>query len=51
MHKPPRQRTRKHRPPAWTTLLERIQPHAAGIDCGAQEHYVAVPGDRDLQPV
>ncbi len=32
-------------------LLERIQPDAAGIDCGATSHYVAVPGDRDPQPV
>jgi transposase len=29
------------------TLLERINPNAAGIDCGAAEHYVAVPTDRD----
>jgi transposase len=35
----------------WTPLLERIEPNAAGIDCGAQEHYVAVPADRDPQPV
>jgi transposase len=35
----------------WTPLLQRIQPHAAGIDCGAQEHYVAVPPERDPQPV
>ncbi len=32
-------------------LLERIQPDAAGIDCGATSHYVAVPADRDPQPV
>ena len=35
----------------WTPLLERIQPDAAGIDCGAEHHYVAVPPDRDTQPV
>jgi transposase len=35
----------------WTPLLERIQPDAAGIDCGAEHHYVAVPPDRDAQPV
>jgi len=32
-------------------LLERIEPDAAGIDCGATSHYVAVPRDRDSQPV
>lgn len=32
-------------------LLERIEPDAAGIDCGASSHYVAVPSDRDPQPV
>ena len=33
------------------SLLERIQPNAAGIDCGAAEHYVAVPVGRDATPV
>jgi transposase len=33
------------------SLLERIQPDAAGIDCGAKSHFVAVPPDRDPQPV
>lgn len=28
-----------------------LNPDAAGIDVGAREHYVAVPADRDLQPV
>jgi transposase len=32
-------------------VLERINPHVAGIDCGATAHYVAVPPDRDSQPV
>ena len=32
-------------------VLERINPNAAGIDCGSAEHYVAVPADRDSQPV
>jgi transposase len=31
--------------------LERINPNAAGIDCGSAQHYVAVPPDRDAQPV
>jgi transposase len=33
------------------TILERINPSAAGIDCGAAEHYVAVPRDRDPSPI
>jgi transposase len=33
------------------SVLERINPNAAGIDCGAAEHYVAVPPDRDPHPV
>jgi len=34
--------------------MEIVNPHAGGIDCGAQEHYVAVPpqsvepGERDI---
>jgi transposase len=31
--------------------MERINPNAAGIDCGSREHYVAVPPDRDPIPV
>jgi transposase len=37
--------------PTWSPLLKRIQPDAAGIDCGATSHFVAVPADRDPQPV
>jgi len=33
------------------SLFERIQPNAAGIDCGEKSHFVAVPPDRDAQPV
>src|SRR5437660_4728584 len=33
------------------SLLKRIKRHVAGIDCGAAEHYVAVPPDRDATPV
>ena len=48
--KPPQRRPRK--PSAsGPSLLERIQPNAAGIDCGSAEHYVAVPADRDATPV
>lgn len=32
-------------------LLKRMQPDAAGIDCGAISHYVAVPAERDPEPV
>jgi hypothetical protein len=31
--------------------LPLINPNAAGIDVGAKEHLVAVPPDRDPQPV
>ena len=33
------------------TLLERLNPNVAGIDCGSAQHYVAVPRDRDPTPV
>lgn len=33
------------------TVLQQINPHVAGIDCGSAEHYVAVPPDRDPRPV
>jgi len=36
---------------AGPSLLERMNPNAAGIDCGAATHYVAVPADRDTTPV
>ncbi len=42
---------RRGRPRASLSVLERINPHAAGIDCGAAEHYVAVPPDRSPLPV
>ena len=28
-----------------------LHPHAAGIDVGAEEHWVCVPADRDAQPL
>ena len=31
--------------------LPIVQPDAAGIDIGSAEHFVAVPPDRDDQPV
>src|ERR1700719_508302 len=33
------------------SLVERIQPDAAGIDCGQNSHFAAVPPDRDAEPV
>jgi transposase len=44
---PRRRRPRR----ASASVLERIHPDAAGIDCGATTHVVAVPPDRDDQPV
>lgn len=37
--------------PSRPALLERRTANAAGIDCGAETHYVAVPADRDATPV
>jgi transposase len=31
--------------------MERVNPDAAGIDCGSERHYVAVPPGRDSEPV
>ena len=31
--------------------LSPMNPNAAGIDIGAESHFVAVPADRDEQPV
>jgi transposase len=33
------------------SLLEQVNPNAAGIDCGSAKHYVAVPPERDPEPV
>jgi transposase len=49
-HNPKRERVSKKARPS-LSLLERIQPDAAGIDCGQHSHFVAVPPDRDPQPV
>jgi transposase len=32
-------------------VLKQTYPDAAGIDCGSESHYVAVPADRDPDPV
>ncbi len=37
--------------PSRPAALERITPHAAGIDVGSASHFVAVPADRDDRPV
>lgn len=45
-------KTRARRPRrSSVSVLERINPNAAGIDCGATTHVVAVPPDRDDEPV
>jgi len=33
------------------SVLERINPNAAGIDGGSAEHFVALPPDRDPAPI
>jgi transposase len=33
------------------SLLKRINRHAAGIDCGSETHFVAVPPEQDEEPV
>lgn len=38
-------------PPARTGPLQVFTPHAAGIDIGAAEHWVAVPPDRAPHPI
>lgn len=47
----PRPRRRSPKPRVSPSVLDRINPHAAGIDCGSAEHFVAVPPDRDATPV
>lgn len=52
--KAPRQRGRKKtvaRGSGLPASLRTVHLNAAGIDVGADEHYVAVPADRDPQPV
>lgn len=46
-----RQRRRPPKPRVSPSVLARITPHAAGIDCGSAAHFVAVPPDRDETPV
>ena len=37
--------------PGLPKALQKVNLNAAGIDCGATEHFVAVPEDRDPHPV
>ena len=43
--------TRKNRAVKTTTALPVLKPNAAGADIAATEVFVAVPADRDPQPV
>ena len=38
-------------PPARSPSLQVVNPHAAAVDIGAAAHGVAVPPDREAQPV
>jgi len=49
MKQPDDRRPRK--PRVSPSVLDRVNPHVAGIDCGSAEHFVAVPRDRDPAPV
>jgi len=44
-------RRQSPKPRVSSSILEHLNPHAAGIDCGSAEHFVAVPADRDPSPV
>jgi transposase len=44
-------RRRPGKPRISPSVLERVNPNVAGIDCGSAEHFVAVPPDRDRCPV
>src|SRR5688572_20629190 len=46
----PDARTGRPQPPP-ARALPPVNAHAAGIDVGATSHFVAVPADRDEQPV
>lgn len=44
-------RPHRKQPASGPSLLERMNPNAAGVDCGSEAHYVAVPPNRDAAPV
>ena len=48
---PGRRSCRSPKPRVSRSVLDYINPNAAGIDCGSAEHFVAVPPDRDATPV
>jgi transposase len=50
-HNQQRKRTGKSERRVSVSLFERIQPDAAGVDCGQKSHFVAVPPERDPEPV
>ena len=50
-HHQQRKRTGRSERRASVSLFERIQPNAAGVDCGQKSHFVAVPPERDPEPV
>jgi transposase len=47
----PQRKTQKRKTLGATEGLPMLHRHAAGIDVGNAEHYVAVPPDRDARPV
>lgn len=46
-----RDKGKAHRQEEVSTGLTPMNPNAAGIDVGAESHFVAVPADRDQRPV
>jgi transposase len=46
-----RKSNQKSNPKTGSSLLSCLNLNAAGVDIGATEIYIAVPGDRDPQPV
>lgn len=50
-HNRSRSRQTRGKKPKSPSLLKRINRHAAGIDCGSETHFVAVPPERDENPV
>jgi len=54
MPKDPKQRSKRRKTAGNVDATEGLPPlnvNAAGIDVGSAEHYVAVPTDRDAEPV
>jgi len=47
----PRNTTHGRLPPPPAEPLRVVNPDAAGIDVHSDQHWVAVPPDRDLEPV